>query len=415
MTTMTTANYAGYGQLGQLYKERPPEDAYKGRDAPKSKRAHRPFCCWWSPELPGWMAEPVLCGASRAVVLWGGNAIACVFHLFMAFYVLGRSMGLDNWDVYGGVLLPVYRSTLLFTLNEEGEGSTGWQLIPKYVTAKEEQQTLNLTALTIAFFGLSAFFHFLVCAISVRWTLYYWWIDGCRNPLRWVEYSISASLMAVIIAFFAGIRSNHLLLALFFLSFSTICFGWVCEALSRPDAASRAVGVNADGSVRYGVDPLARTRHTRWEIGDAHRELLVAGCLPLPTGLLAAMQRLGPHVLGWVPYVVLWAIVWDNFVYATDQPNGKPPDFVYVIIWAEISIFSIFAVVQIVQQSSDWGCRNYWLGECAYIVLSVLAKGLLGIVLLANILLVSADVDQALRDAMAAEGTEGTVQASAGP
>ena len=352
------------------------------------------------------MAEPVLCGASRAVVLWVGNALAFLFHVFMAFYVLGRSIELDNWSTYGGVLLPVYRSTLTFTLNEEGEGSTGWQLTPKYVTTEEDRQNLNLTALTIAFFGLSAFFHFLVCIISYRWTLYYWWIDGCRNPLRWVEYSISSSLMAVIIAFFAGIRSNHLLLAIFFLSFSTICFGWVCEALSRPDVASRVVGTESDGSPAYGVDRLARSRHTRWEISGDHRELLVAGCLPLPTGLLAAIQRLGPHLLGWVPYVVLWAIVWDNFVYSTDQPEGKPPDFVYVIIWAEIVVFSIFAVVQIVQQSSDWGCRNYWLGECAYIVLSVIAKGLLGIVLLMNILLVSADVDQTLRAAVEEQLTE---------
>ena len=354
----------------------------------------RPFCCWWSRDLPDWLAEPVLGRASRAVILWVGNFVAFLFHLFLALYVLGRSTELDNWSTHGGVLLPVYRSSLRFEVRAaESDASTGWDLVPLYVTAKDQRVYINLTAFTIAFFALSAFFHLFICAISVRWTIYYWWIDGCRQPLRWVEYSISASLMVVIIAFFAGIRNNHLLIAIFFLSFTTICFGWVCEALSRPDTSSRETI-----TLRGGTSALGR--YTRWEINAASPETLVARCLPLPRPLNAALQRLGPHLLGWVPYIVMWAIIWDNFVYSTEQANGKPPDWVYVIVWAEIVVFSIFAIVQILQQSSDWGCYNYWLGECLYIVLSVLAKGILGVVLLANILLISSDVDQVIADAV---------------
>ena len=169
--------------------------------------------------------------------------------------------------------------------------------------------------------------------------------------------------MAVIIAFFAGVRSYHLLISLFFLSFVCMCFGWVCEALSRPDACSRVLLID-DDRIEYGFDPRAASRHMRWEINRRNSDLLVAGCIPLPRNLLAALQRLGPHLLGWVPYIVLWSIVWENFVYSTRCPQAKPPDFVYAIIWAEIFIFSSFAIVQILQQSSDWGCRNYWLGEC---------------------------------------------------
>ena len=119
------------------------------------------------------------------------------------------------------------------------------------------------------------------------------WYEDFFTNLNWqgaVQYS-------VIIAFFAGIRSNHLLLALFFLSFTTICFGWVTEALSRPDAESRVVDTDGE-RIAYGFDPLAKSRHTRWEINARNRDLLVVGCLPVSSHLLAAVQRLGPHLLG---------------------------------------------------------------------------------------------------------------------
>ena len=125
--------------------------------------------------------------------------------------------------------------------------------------------------------------------------------------------------------------------------------------------------------------------------------LLVFGCAPWS----GPLQRLGPHFLGWVPYVVIWYIVWDTFAYSVEysraQGGGAPPDFVYAIVIGQMVVFSSFAAVQLFQQSSHYGCEKYWLGECAYVVLSVVSKGLLGGVLLANILLSSTfDVDEAL-------------------
>ena len=202
--------------------------------------------------------------------------------------------------------------------------------------------------------------------------------------------------MVVIIAFFSGIRHDHMLLALFMLSFCTICFGWVTEALSRPDPASRGSGgtfypANGESARR------AVARHTHWEIGAPNnRDLLVFGCF----SWWGPIQRMGPHLLGWVPYAALWYIVLDTFSYSVSRAERKPPDFVNVIVWGQMIVFSSFAVVQIFQQSSHYGCRKYWVGECCYIILSVLSKGLLGGVLLANILLASsASFDEALADA----------------
>ena len=219
--------------------------------------------------------------------------------------------------------------------------------------------------------------------------------------------------MAVIIAFFGGVRSDHLLLCLFFLSFSTICFGWVTEALSRPDPASRRVASTSPStlsmdSAYYPTESenarIATTRHTRWAIDGTHRrERLVWGCAPW-LAWTASFQRLGPHLLGYAPYIVLWYVILDTFDYNTrGLPEGEgPPDYVWIIVVGQMFIFSSFAVVQVLQQATHYGCERYWWGEALYVILSVLSKGVLGVVLLANILLLSGteSIDEALvRDA----------------
>lgn len=222
--------------------------------------------------------------------------------------------------------------------------------------------------------------------------------------------------MAVIIAFFGGVRSDHLLLCLFALSFSTICFGWVTEALSRPDPASRrdAKTPPSTSLVSGAYYPPgsknareAKTRHTRWLIdGTHHPERLVWGCEPW-LAWTAPFQRLGPHVLGYAPYTILWYVVIDTFIYNTSnlREGEGPPDFVWIIVFGQVAIFSSFAVVQLLQQASHYGCEYYWWGEALYVILSVVSKGMLGGVLLANILLLSGTetVDDALvRDAVRA-------------
>jgi len=216
--------------------------------------------------------------------------------------------------------------------------------------------------------------------------------------------------MVVIIAFFGGIRGEHLLVCLFFLCFTTICFGWVTEALSRPDPCSRRIEEEKATPARYyppssEAARAARTRYTRWSIGSpAHPDVVVFGYAPWT----AVFQRLGPHLLGYVPYIVLWYVVWDTFDYNTrDLPEGQgPPDFVTAIVIGQMVVFSSFGITQLLQQSSHFGCERYWWGECLYIVLSIVSKGLLGGILLANILLLSTtNVDEALAGEARLEAT----------
>ena len=177
---------------GFLSAQRPPRKNYATAVANPDSATDGPrFCCWTASELPEWMNLP-LCAAvpsvTRAVALWVANLVAFLFHTALTVTVLVVSTRLDNWETHGGVLLPCYRSRLMFSFSEEG-ASTGWDLTPQYVTAEDKRDYINLTAMTILFFALSAFFHLLVVLISYKYTLYYWWLDECRQPLRCAHLS----------------------------------------------------------------------------------------------------------------------------------------------------------------------------------------------------------------------------------
>ena len=172
------------------------EQTHKSGEYGKS-RQRGTFCCWRDDEPPIWMTRPIrrdgtVQWLTPAVLLWGLNAFAFVFHTALTFTVLGLSVGLENWKTHGGVLLPFYKTRLEFTRNNASDDSAvRIDFVPTY---ERQEGGINLTGLTILFFALSAFFHFLVIATAWKWSLYYWWIDECRNPLRYASTSLNVNI-----------------------------------------------------------------------------------------------------------------------------------------------------------------------------------------------------------------------------
>jgi hypothetical protein len=87
---------------------------------------------------------------------------------------------------------------------------------------------------TVAIFlGLSAFFHFLV--ISPKYFgRYSAGLAVNRNYFRWVEYSISSSVMIVLIAQICGISDVAAIVSIFGVNASMILFGWLQEKYEEP-------------------------------------------------------------------------------------------------------------------------------------------------------------------------------------
>jgi hypothetical protein len=188
---------------------------------------------------------------------------------------------------------------------------------------------------TAAFMFLSALFHFIIAAPG-GFKVYSNELRRGRNRFRWVEYSLSSSLMIVLIALVTGITDVAALIALAFVNASMILFGWIMEMVNLPDGE-------------------------RW-------------WTPFWFGCIAGI---GP----WV------AIVGYLAINVSVDGAETPPTFVYGIIVTIFVFFNCFAVNQWLQYRGVGKWRDYVFGETVYIVLSLVAKSVLAWQIFANTLI----------------------------
>jgi hypothetical protein len=182
----------------------------------------------------------------------------------------------------------------------------------------------NNVSYTIALFlGLSAFFHFLVSS-SKFFPKYAQGLKQNRNIFRWVEYSLSSSLMIFLIAQLNGISDYAALLAIFGVNVSMILFGWLQEKYTSP----------GDG---------------QWL----------------------------PFIFGCIAGIIPWIIVVVQLFSPGGPADASAPGFVYGIVISLFVFFNCFALVQYKQYAAKGKWANYLRGEKAYIVLSFVAKSLL--------------------------------------
>ena len=183
--------------------------------------------------------------------------------------------------------------------------------------------SLNISYTVAAFMALSAFFHFFVSSGPI----FPKYVDGLKrhiNIYRWVEYSLSSSIMIVIILQLNGVTDYIALIAIFGVNVSMILFGWLQERYSQPGS------------------------------GDM---------LPFWFGCIA----------GAVP----WIAVFINMLSPSGPPETTVPGFVVGIVISLFIFFNCFAIVQWKQYKAQGKWADYLHGERWYIILSLVAKSLL--------------------------------------
>jgi hypothetical protein len=191
---------------------------------------------------------------------------------------------------------------------------------------------LNVSNMVALFLGLSAFFHFYISS-SRTFNKYIAGLKNRINVYRWVEYSLSSSVMIILIAMITGISNYAALLAIFGVNLSMILFGWLQEKYAEP--------------------------------GDS--------------------QWL-PFVFGCIAGIVPWIIVLVQLIAPSNPSNATPPGFVYGIVFSIFALFNSFALVQYLQYRAKGKWSNYLRGEKTYIILSFVAKSLLAWQIFANTL-----------------------------
>ena len=172
------------------------------------------------------------------------------------------------------------------------------------------------------FLFLSATAHFVISS-PVIYPWYQHNLESGRNYARWIEYSLSSSLMIVLIAMLTGIADIAALLALAGVNASMILFGLLQEKYEEP------------GEVKS------------W--------------LPFWFGCLA----------GAIPWVAI------GIYLVSPGVEASPPGFVYGIFFSLFVFFNIFAVVMVLQYRKVGRWANYRFGESTYVLLSLIAKSAL--------------------------------------
>ena len=239
--------------------------------------------------------------------LRGINVAVGVAHLAQA----GLMLGLSN-----DLALPVTASW-----------ATGDPVVDRMPSAPTEVFALAIGPAVALFLLLAAVDHLAVAAPGVHgW--YERLIDDNRNYVRWIEYSISAALMMVLIARFVGIADLAALLGVFALTSAMILFGLLMERHQRPGSA--------DWSAFW--------------FGS------LAGAVP-------------------------WVAVTIYLV-----QGASPPGFVYAIVAVQFVFFFSFAANMALQYRRIGRWRDYRFGEVVYMLLSLGAKSVLAWLVFANVL-----------------------------
>lgn len=181
---------------------------------------------------------------------------------------------------------------------------------------------LQLSWLIVAFFFLSALAHLFIGTLYRQ--RYERNLRRGINKARWIEYSLSASIMMVAIATLVGIYDLSSLVMILILIAIMNLMGLVMEVHNQA------------------------TSETNW--------------LSYWIGCLA----------GVVPWLVIAFYMWLGA-----HEGSKAPTFVYWIFVSIFVFFSCFALNMVLQYKKIGPWKNYLYGERTYMILSLVAKSLL--------------------------------------
>ena len=182
---------------------------------------------------------------------------------------------------------------------------------------------VTLPLLVAGFLLVSALAHTIIA--TARYEQYVAYLERGMNPYRWYEYSVSASLMIVVIGMLAGVWDLGTLLALFGLVAVMNLCGLLMEQRNET------------------------TETTDWT----------------------------PYWVGTLAGLLPWAVIAVTFVGSVTAAAGEFPEFVIYIYVSIFVFFNLFAVNMALQYRETAWWRDYLFGEKAYVVLSLVAKSVL--------------------------------------
>jgi hypothetical protein len=209
--------------------------------------------------------------------------------------------------------------------------------------------------IAIAVFLLLAFAdHALSVLVPPLWRIYQRNVARGVNPFRWIEYSVSASIMIVLIALVLGISDITSLINAFGCNSAMILFGLLQEqsALRRGTQSLADWAPFIFGSI-IGIVP--------W----------ISLSLQLGLSQTDCLNHVNATVFTTYPTT---APALSN---ATASTAACIPSFVFGIYASLLVLFFSFAVNMLLQYLRVWRWSQPYFSECIYLWLSLIAKSIL--------------------------------------
>ncbi len=245
------------------------------------------------------------------------NLIMGALHLLQGGLMLYLGLAVDRFKDF---VLPVYSNFLKFDTTAR-----------RLVTDTQKIADVPFAVCVSLFLFLSALFHFIIAAPKSN-AVYNRCLSKGMNPFRWVEYSLSSSLMICLIALLLGVYDVGLLIALFLLNASMNLFGLLMEKINQ------------------------YTPKTNWLA-------FLFGC-----------------VAGIGPWIVITLFTFGN------ADLDKVPWFAYAIFGSYFVFFNCFPINMVLQYKKVGRWKDYLYGERMYIILSLAAKTVLAWLVFAGVM-----------------------------
>lgn len=227
-------------------------------------------------------------------------------------------------NIAAAVLHFVQAITVLIFANEFALPVTSffWNDAPNNsldITRLDRMFDVSIAWAAAVFLFLSALFHLIVATVGRA--KYENELSKEQNRFRWVEYSISSTVMILTISIVFGIGDIAGLLGIAGSNIAMILFGWLMEVANKP----------------------------------------------------------GKEVW-WTPFwfgCIVGIIPWIGLLIYLLGPGDDMPKFVYAIFISIFIFFNLFALNQYLQYKKIGKWSSYLYGERAYIILSLTAKSAL--------------------------------------
>jgi hypothetical protein len=245
------------------------------------------------------------------------NLIMGALHFVQACFMLYLGLAVEKFSSF---VIPVQSNFLRFDTASM-----------RLVTDNKQIAEVPFAVCVSIFLFLSAFFHFIIAAPKFN-EVYNRNLAKGMNPFRWYEYSLSSSLMIVLIALLFGVYDIGLLIALFILNASMNLFGLLMEKINQ-----------------Y----TGKTDWTAFIFGS---------------------------IAGIGPWIIVTLYTFGNV------DLSKVPWFAYAIFGSYFFFFNCFPINMILQYKKVGKWKSYIYGERTYIVLSLVAKTVLAWLVFAGVM-----------------------------